>query len=672
MEPQFIFVGVMLLLAVSAYGWGALIVRLLSSSSRLSSNRIRVDPALDIAIGIAAFLAVGGYFVAANLARLWFLIGWQGVGVVLTIVEIVRERSFRTWGSLFRFRLVIGWLGVITLCFAAIGPAMSGAWNVNDDAPAYSYLGQRLLATGGLIDPFNTRRLNSYGGAELFQAIVIRTVNVAAGIGVEWFFFLLLTVALFIRSIRRPWAPWMIWTVGILTVVMRPVGGWANMAPALSGAALTLALARIISEHGDSENPRWAYLTSGLLFAALFALRLEFIVAGAAIVVIFALTRTRRRFAEALVLTAIASLISLLGWSIALKRSSGSWVFPLDSSYWTQQTWYLNPAIHTLSQHLRELISILGFDDIGIGLMGSVAIAGLAIVLARARGMAFSSQLKETSLMSKVLVTLALVFGTLVLAVSQAWINSGSTLYDITRYVGPSALATVLFSVSTIWDCATSEPESPGVRTAATRQRLMLIAPVALSIGLFAWYSGQLPRTLGSSMDLVYRQSYRAVSGQPVLSNNWSSDFRRSQLTSYEQISRKIPAGSHVLAAVTLPGDLDFSRFDFTTLDEPGGTSPPPHLPLGESDARIIAYLHGQGIDGIVGTIDSAYGLYNISSAEQQLDSTIPNYRMGSRYIVLWDQFFLRMRHRFRTARAHNLRYVDLDSPIHTAKPAKR
>jgi hypothetical protein len=656
----------MLLIAVGAYGWGSSLVTLLTRSTKLSARPVRLDPALDVAIGIALFLAIGGYFVAANLAYIWFLVGWQIIGVFLAIFQIVRTHSFLSWGQFIRTRLLLAWAGIGALCFFAIGPALSGTWNINDDGPAYTYLGQRLLATGGLIDPFNTRRLNSYGGAELFQGIVIRTVGVASGLGIEWFLFLLLSVALFIRTIRRPWATWAIWTVGLFTVIMRPVGIWANVAPTLSGTALTLAIARIVTEHRDEDNLRWVYLLSGLLFAGLFALRLEFVFAGAAVIIVSTLVaRHRRRSPEFLLLSGLTVAFGLIGWAIALERSSGSFLFPMQQSYWTQQSWFKNPQVRTLGQHLREVGTIANGSYLDIGLLGSLVIAIVLFVFLR------RSRSKVSPAGVAVDGIVALVLGTFGLIVSQAYTNSGSTTADLARYIGPSALACVLFALMQLWNLV--ETTAPSVRGSqySRRQKAVSIMLLIFGVGFFFGYLGPHPQTLRAYITSAFRESFRTVAGEPVLKDNWNSEFQKGQLRTYEKINARIPVGSHLLAAVSLPGDLDFAKFSFTTLDEPGGSSPPPHLQLNGSVDQVVAYLRSQGIDGIVASVDSVYGLYNLPVAQSQLQSIIPAYRAASQDTIAWDKLLVKIAHRYRTVRVPHLRYISFDALARHAPVAK-
>ena len=190
-------------------------------------------------------LAFGGVAVAANVAYFNVLVAWLVLGAVVAIAY--RARRLRQWRPtvLVRTHSVLVALSTGIVVLAAFGSAMTGPFNANDDDAAYLYLAQRMLSTGGLIDPFNMRRINSYGGAELFQELALRTGN-AAGLGIEWFFFTHLTVALVVGSTRRRFAPLLIVIVGLGLVIGDPVGTWANVAPTFSGAALSLALLRIL------------------------------------------------------------------------------------------------------------------------------------------------------------------------------------------------------------------------------------------------------------------------------------------------------------------------------------------------------------------------------------------------------------------------------------------
>ncbi len=125
----------------------------------------------------------------------------------------------------------------------------------------------------------------------------------------------------------------------------------------------------------------------------------------------------------------------------------------------------------------------------------------------------------------------------------------------------------------------------------------------------------------------------------------------------------RVPSGSHVLAAVLLPNKLDFKKFTFTTLDEPGAASPAPHLPLTGGVDRALSYLRDQGIDGIIATAGSAYGPYNLEAAQDYLNASVPYYRIGAKTTVEWDALVLQFQHRFLTYKVGRLRYISFDRP---------
>ena len=68
-------------------------------------------------------------------------------------------------------------VGALAALILALAPFTLARWSEADDAPGYTSLAQRLLATGGMIDPFNSRRLQNYGGAELLQSLVLKVAG---------------------------------------------------------------------------------------------------------------------------------------------------------------------------------------------------------------------------------------------------------------------------------------------------------------------------------------------------------------------------------------------------------------------------------------------------------------------------------------------------------------
>ena len=47
-------------------------------------------------------------------------------------------------------------------------------FNNYDDWPSYMYFARKIIVTGGMLDPFNNRRVTSYGGGSVYQAIYVK------------------------------------------------------------------------------------------------------------------------------------------------------------------------------------------------------------------------------------------------------------------------------------------------------------------------------------------------------------------------------------------------------------------------------------------------------------------------------------------------------------------
>ncbi len=659
MDSQGIFILVIALVAVASEGWGALTVALLTRSRALADHPVVLDPVLNICIGYALFLAIGGMFVAADLASFPFLISWQIIGAGLSIFSIIMRRAWRDWRPLAAFPSLIALFSALGCAFLSLGGALSGAWNLNDDGPAYTYLGQRLLATGGLIDPFNARRLNSYGGAELLFGYLTKLVGPAANLGVEWFLFLLLVLALVVRTLRRRSAIFIVLSVGVALVVFHPMNGFANSAPTFSGVALMLGLALVLGAHRHGERTGWLYLLAGLLFAGLFALRLEFTFGAVALIFVSAMTSSGLREGVIRILWAVlGAIVGLAGWAIALNRSSGTPLFPLFPGNWTEQSWVTNPLIRTLSERTHEVVLILETDHLDLALVGALALSGaVRVVIARrrARGLAV--------IRSDLDLVIALGIGTLALVISQAVANPGSTLSDIGRYCAPTALAMILFAIAKGWELIDQLYLHEQGPVRHYMQGLRITGGALCSIGLMWMIIGVGPTSIANTLTADASQATKVVTLKPVLFDSWSWGWQRAQERFYNKINARVPRGSYLLSAVTLPGELDLSKFRITTLDEPGGTSPPPGFNLTASPNTVVRYLSSLGINGIVADTGKALGLYNLATAQYQLNSYVPYYRAQSHTTIEWLNLLGELEARYETYRVGQLRYLSFDRP---------
>jgi len=640
------FLAVMALVVGASYGWGSTLLTLARRRTAAGSEEFGV--AMRVALGLAAFLAVGGYAVAAGVGGLAFLLGWQIAGCALLLWRLLRIH-----GPMYSPLATLGGVAAFgATAFCAFGVALSGPFNANDDGPAYLYLAQRLLSTGGLIDPFNTRRVNSYGGAELFQALVLRISGNSAGLGVEWFLFALLLVALVVEGVRRRWLALAVLVVAAGIVLVRPVGIWVNVAPTFSGAALTLALMRMVrgARHGVGE--RWRFALAGLLLAALLSLRFEFLLAPALVVVVVPLAVVRGRAGRAALLAAaVASVAGIGGWAIALARSSGTALFPLLAGNWTSADQWRDPAVHSLSGYLHRFALGARQDHWDVALLGALLL--VALLGEVVRRLALGGE-ERARLAVGAVVVLAAVLGCALALASESVELSGALPTDLGRYSAPSTLAVLCFALLLALEVAGAQRPATASRAAS---RLGVGAALLGALGLFVAFLGVPLSFYGPAALAAVERGSDLLSGREVLLDHYANERRE-----YAALDRAIPAHAYVLAAVDEPALLDFSRSSFTTLDVVGGSSPAPHLPLAEGAKAVVSYLRALGIDGIAASSPSRAGFYNLPAAIENVDSGIYNYRVSARAVVAWAKVLatIRAEDRGHRVRAGTLYYLPL------------
>src|ERR1700681_782625 len=160
----FVLLALLAVLFLGAWGWGC--ARTLRRAGWETAHDA-LGPALQVLVGMALFLSVGGFLVALDLAKFGVLLGWHIVGVAFLLPRVpglVRRAIAVRPLSWFR-AVAMAAVGSV-LVLLAMGQAIGiQLYNPYDDDAAYVYLAKRLLGTGGLADPFNLRRITSYGGS---------------------------------------------------------------------------------------------------------------------------------------------------------------------------------------------------------------------------------------------------------------------------------------------------------------------------------------------------------------------------------------------------------------------------------------------------------------------------------------------------------------------------
>lgn len=321
------FVGLLLL---AGWGWGSGVTGLLRRAG-WETVRSEIGIPLQVLLGSAVFMVFGGFMVAADAARFGPLLAWQAVGLVLLFVRGFRTR--RRWNvtvsSLANAVAVLCAGAVLTL--VALGVAANAPFNLNDDDAAYIYLARRLASTGGLVDPFNLRRVTGYGGGTLFQSMFYRIPGDTSLHGFELVFGSLLLVLLAVGTTRRRWLALGTLLLGIGILLGNDVGLVINLSPTFTITAFslgTLQALRLVRGSSERDQPL-VYVVIGILLSGILALRFSFVVSMVAATLIVIIVLRGRHAVKPIVLIGLTGGVCSAGWALALYRSSRSLLFPL-------------------------------------------------------------------------------------------------------------------------------------------------------------------------------------------------------------------------------------------------------------------------------------------------------------------------------------------------------
>ncbi|HUI02745.1 MAG TPA: hypothetical protein VLZ77_04335 [Acidimicrobiales bacterium] len=586
---------VALLFAGSA-GWGSVTVRLFERLGWAEARRA-VTPSLRLLLGVSLFLGIGGVLVACDVAYFGVLMAWHAVGALLLAPRLVR--ALRSAGNArrdARIRALAVSAVVAVLGLVAIGTAMGmGTRNVFDDDSAYIYFAKRLLATGGLIDPFNYRRLTDYGGSTLYQSLFYQVSGGSSLRGFEFTFASLLLVVVTVDTVRRRWLIPGTILVGSVVVAGFGLGSVVNLSPECSVAALTLGIFRLLTRVRQGSHP-FLYVAIGLMAGAVASLRTTYLVSVGVAVVLVVACKVAWRGVRGLAVAAGVVALFCAGWAAALYRSSGTLFYPLFAGN-ADTTWPAgrNPGISTVGQYLRLFWSAFSSDAIGLVALVSMVIA-VAFLVAGGRTGPYVELLAAGTASLVQLVVFVYTF-------------SGLSLVGIVRYEAPSTLACGLFAVGIFWPEESTERAPPAVPSRAgprwTPQRAGAAALVVFPVAMVLLVAGTSPVTFVRSTFDSGR-----LGTEVLASAKGFGDHYALYRPEYSAISAKIPAGSSVLAAVDYPALLDASRYRFATLDIAGAASPPPHLPFFQGAAAKVRYLRQVGIQYVVAESPSVEGLY--------------------------------------------------------------
>lgn len=513
----------MIVLAAFA-GWGCAAARV---------ARVPVedrDWALSVTWGMAAVIAIGGALALFGFANRAALIAIAIAGCGFAVMWL-RPRNL-DWGA-----AVI--LAVTLILFYAPSVA-SRNLEPYDDYLAYFPLVHRLLDTGTLIDPFSFRRLSTYGGQSLLDALAIsvgseKNINVLdAGIAMVALGGLVYTS---LRLALRPVAA----TACAIAALLVPIVRHNTMSQA-TGVLLWLALYRTFR----LKSPALA----GLLLAALCSLRSNYI-GAAAILALAALVpaaglmtsvRDRLRFAA-------AAGAGMACWALLLYRSSGSPVYPLFAGF----ARYSYSAGAAWSDRLHAMF-LLWTNVSALFLLVPLIVALIAV---RGAHIPFSA----AALLSSLMIPMVLPF---------------SDPASVFRYVQPLAFGSLLIAVAAL------------IQNKLTRRTQIAVVLGLMMFPLWAMYSAMSVKQAAAALASLPRQ---ITDNTPLYPPEVAAQYRR--------LDSAVPEAASVYAIVPLASLLDYKGHRVFPPDLIGCASPPPGMPFFRGPAEVKEYLLSLGIEYI-------------------------------------------------------------------------
>jgi len=562
-----------LALLASFFGYGLLLVRVL---------RVRTTPpvgvGLQMAWGMALVLSVGGWLCAFSLAQRPVLIGLALLGMALACTHgFARWRGQRAAPGLKSADLA--WLAVpalLAVLWLAASIAPRDGINPNDDAVAYLTYVTRILETGDLVEPYGFRRLTTFGGHSLLQALVMAVGSELNANVPDIGLASLLLVVLFAGLVRPERGIQKVCAGLLLTGVLLIPVPRSNTASVATGAVLLVALVSTLQRltRPKADAGALAFL-AGMTAAAAGALRPTFLAAAVMALALFHLAHLARDWRSGLregALSLLGGILGLAPWMVALYQSSGTPLFPL--------------AIGNYQP---------GFETFSAGFETTHAITHIGRVLTSPSFLVIWMPILVIPALRRPGPILALAIGSVIASMMTIQANGAWSVQNHYRHTWPlllpASLGTAALAIRE-W----SEAPSRGPR------------PLAVAIVALLLFVPALQRNLGAGVHAV-----RAAAAR--LPSQWRA-HRSLAVTledaAYAEAQAATPPGASLLTVVDRPFLLDYRRNAIFNIDAIGAASPPPGMPFYQGPDALRAYLLGQSIEWVLARdFDAGRGIYS-------------------------------------------------------------
>jgi len=559
------------LLLVAFYGWGSLLHRLVRGARP-------ADAGLRLIWGAGAMAFLGGCLAAASLFSRTTAMAMVEAGAFLAAGQAVIARrklsravdvavaKLRKNGL---FGLLCVALAIITVILFA-GAVSDPSRNPYDDDVAYLPFARKLLETGTLIEPFSARRLTTYGGQTLFQAILFIRARFDQANAFDQGVALIVVVALIVGHPTRSRGGALLKFLAVTLLLSMQRFIINNTASYYSGLAFFFGLYRTLRwlPADDAGRARIVFLPA-LVAAGACTLRHSYLVPVAVFLAasyaawIFRSREGIRRRVLETVLTGACVFAAMAPWWILAFRSSRTFLYPLMLGFGNPALTFKSPWMSGADE-LRYIVRFV-FECRPLHTLPIFVLASACLVDTSPRRPLRS-------------LWLACTLGFVALA-HQVTVSESFTLSRYAfGYVAALVLATILAVASTVrW------------RT----PRMLVPAGLILGSTIFelAMARTSFADTCDAFIASASERARRAPESFKTQPFEWSL-YRRAQ--------ESIPAGERVAVLLDEPYYLDFARNEIFNLDMPGTISLPPGVPYFQGAEPVAKYFQAQSIRYLV------------------------------------------------------------------------
>lgn len=602
---------------LAALGWAWLLLISFTGWGRIAGRTAHVQklPAsVACAVGIATVIFWGGLL---NLLRGLYpgiLIGLLFAGLIFYGLSYKETPGKYRWRIFWRQASPWGKLvcvaAIAIFAFKVAGTVRLGMFNNLDDGPAYLVFAHKLLANHSFaFDPFSDRRvISSLGGAYLLQAMAVAGTSLASiGIADRTIGFFLLGAAIYDIGIAFELSASRIALLEFLAILVPQQT--INLSFIILPTSLFLAMIWLllrVSDAEDGASPGCFALLAGITGGAILSLKSTFLpcVGMFSVLPYFFLERRRRYAWRYAGISVLACFLLLLPWMLAMRWTSGTFLFPVFGHGVDYSSYgLLPPQIRLLSARTWAKI-----------FLQAIALGILAVILIRSR-----VKSKRHRLCLGILIAAAI-------AITAFNYKTGGDF--IWRYNFPQFFAAVLIFYAATGGAGISPRISDSSASSSASGKFAFCCGVAAVIAMIFYYdaSGTNPRPFREvRMDAGdYRLGLRAsLTGQTLANPQLAKQYRQAESS--------IPLHANAIENTAYPFLFSYRDRTIFLADWPGGASPPPGWPFRAGQEPLSAFLRRQSIRYLI--YDNAYARWVDMEACIALENTNRN---SQELVSLW------------------------------------